>query len=314
MSQALPLVSIVVATYKTQPGHLRAALQSALAQSHTHLEIIVTDDSPDDSLCALVHSLGDDRLRYQHNQPALGVANNHWHALRQARGEFVVVLNHDDWIAPSFVHCMVGALVAQPKAVLAFCDHWVINNEGQKLPVQTEQTSVAWGRAVLAPGLHRPFAALVVAQSIPMVMGTLFRRSALPSSLPPDAGPAYDLWLALLVCRSGAGAWYVPERLSAWRTHSDNLTSVAGMDWRLGAAQCWQTMLQDPLFGPLRERTRLKAAHAWQACALGAWRQGLLWDAARFAARSLRLRWKSRGLVDGVEDLGTTTLNAPHSP
>ena len=56
-----PLVSIVVATYRSQPDHLTTALRSALAQTYAHVEIIVCDDSPDDSLRALVARFGDQR-------------------------------------------------------------------------------------------------------------------------------------------------------------------------------------------------------------------------------------------------------------
>jgi Glycosyl transferase family 2 len=314
MSPARPaheLVSIVVAAYKTRAEHLHAALQSALAQSHQHLEILVVDDSPDDSLRALVQGFGDARLHYQHNLPALGVAHNHWQALARARGEFAMVLNHDDWIAPDFVQRMVAALRAQPLAVLAFCDHWVINSQGQRLQPQTNEVSATWGRAALAPGLHQPFAALVVSQSIPMVMGTLFRRGALPSSWPDHAGPAYDLWLALLLCRGGGGAWYVPERLSAWRTHDDNLTAAAGLDWRVGAALCWQAMLHEPLFATHQQQVQVRAAGAWQACAAGAWRRGLCWQGTHFAWRSLRLRWPTRRSQTAV---GAQSKTLPTDP
>jgi glycosyltransferase involved in cell wall biosynthesis len=288
MNNTAALVSIIVATYKTQHAHLHAALHSALSQSHPHLEILVVDDSPTNSLRSLVQGLGDGRVRYQHNQPALGVAHNHWQALAQARGEFVVVLNHDDWLAPEFVQVMLAALQAQPQVVLAFCDHWVINSQGQRLLRQSDEVSAAWGRSNLAPGLHPTFAGLVVSQSIPMVMGTLFRRSALPAHWPEHAGPAYDLWLAFLLCRTGGAAWYVPQRLSAWRTHTGNLTSIAGMDWRLGAASCWQAMLQEPLFARHQAQVRARAAGAWRACATGAWRQGRLWQAAHFAWRAIQ--------------------------
>jgi Glycosyl transferase family 2 len=291
-----PLVSVVVAAWQSQPAQLQMALHSALAQSHTQLEIIVSDDSPDDRLRALVQALNDTRLLYQHNGPALGVARNHWACLRQARGDFVVVLNHDDWLAPGFVHTLLQGLMANPSAVLAFCDHWIINAQNQRQAAATERACADWGRSQLAAGLHLPFASLVVAQTIPMAMGTLFRRAALHGELPVDAGPAYDLWLTYLLCRPGAGAVYVPERLSAWRAHDGNLTSVAGLDWRVGAAKCWQAMLADPVFDVERRAVRQRAASAWVSCATLAWQRGRRAECARFARKSLRTRFTMKGL------------------
>ena len=73
-----PLVSIVIATYRSRHDHLRVAIGSALAQTMADIEVIVSDDSPDDALSGLVASFHDERLRYRHNAPALGVASNHW--------------------------------------------------------------------------------------------------------------------------------------------------------------------------------------------------------------------------------------------
>ena len=302
-----PLVTLVVAAYCTQPAHLQAALTSALGQTHRKLEIIVSDDSPDDGLRGLVQSFADARLYYQHNRPALGVAQNHWQGLQQARGSFVAILNHDDAFAPTFVARTLAALRQHPGAALAFCDHRVINVEGQAMRHITDQVSARWGRSTLRAGLHQPFAALVVAQSIPMAMGTLIRHSALPRALPAHAGPAYDLWLCYLLARSGAGAVYLPERLSDWRDHASNLTHAAGLDWLRGSALCWQAMADDPACMHQRPQVRRLAAAAWVACARGAWRLGQRRECSRSALRSLRACVTARG----VATLGLGLLPAP---
>lgn len=291
-----PLVSIVVATYRSRHDHLGVALRSALAQEDADIEVLVCDDSPDDGLDTFVAGFADPRLRYHHHRPALGVAANHGWAFARARGEFIAVLNHDDWLAPQFVHELAGALRREPAAVLAFCDHWVIDEAGRRLDDETTRSSATWGRTGLAPGLHRPCAELVVRQTLPIAMGTLFRRAALPA-LPALAGPAYDLWLSYLLCRDGAGVVYVPQRLSAWRTHADNLTSQAGLPWLLGSASCWHAMARDPLFTAHARGVQRKAAQAWVGCAQRAWAAGRRADTLRYGARSLANRVSLRGLL-----------------
>lgn len=296
MNDGRPLVSIVVATYRSRHDHLGVALRSALAQTRGDIEVLVCDDSPDDSLRTFVAGFADPRLRYHHHRPSLGVAANHGWAFARARGELIAVLNHDDWLAPQFVEQLAGALKHEPGAVLAFCDHWVIDGAGRRLDQETTRSSTAWGRAGLAGGLHRPFADLVVRQTLPIAMGTVFRRAALPE-LPALAGPAYDLWLSYLLCRGGAGAVYVAQRLSAWRTHADNLTSQAGLPWLLGSASCWDTMARDPLFAEQSRSVRAKAAQAWVGCAQRAWAAGRRADALRYGACSLVNRASLRGLL-----------------
>lgn len=292
-----PLVSIVVATYRSRPDHLSAAIASALNQRWGEIEVIISDDSPDDRLRVLVAGFRDRRLHYRHNTPALGVAENHWSSFRAARGEYIAVLNHDDWIAPRFVDRLVTALQQHPEASLAFCDHWVIDAAGRRREDETERNSRLWGRDTLADGLHRPFAHLVEKQTIPMAMGTLFRRAALPASLPADVGPAYDLWLSYVLCREGSGACYVAERLSAWRNHETNLTSAAGLPWLHGAARCWEVMAADTALAELRPRSRRKAALGYYNCAVRCWARGEPVRSLGYAVRSMRNGLTAKGLA-----------------
>jgi glycosyltransferase involved in cell wall biosynthesis len=291
-----PLVSIVVAIYRSDRLHLLAAIDSALSQTWRDIEVLVGDDSPTDSLREVVASRQDPRVRYCHRMPALGVADNHWAAFREARGDYVAVLNHDDWLAPDFVATLVDSLQREPDAVLAFCDHWIIDASGCRKVAETDRNSLAWGRAQLRAGLHRPFGDLLTAQTIPMAMGTVFRRAALPDALPAEAGPAYDLWLTYLLARDGGGACYVPQRLSAWRSHPGNLTSGAGLPWLQGSAYCWQAMADDAALAGLRALTMRKAAQAHASCAARSWRDGRRLRCMRFALLSLRASVSLRGL------------------
>lgn len=303
-----PLVSIVIATYRSRRDHLSAAIVSALGQTWREIEVIVSDDSPDDGLRGFVAAFRDPRLRYRHNAPALGVARNHWVSFGEAKGEYIAVLNHDDWLAPTFIERLAGVLRQQPEVALAFCDHWLIDTQGRRLDAESARNSDAWGRMQLAAGLHRPFATLVGEQTIPMAMGTLFRRSSLPADLPPDAGPAYDLWLTYLLCRGGAGAWYCSDRLSAWRTHVGNLTSQGGLSWLHGSATCWHAMAKDRRFAAVRRTARRKAALGYYGCAVRSWADGRRGDCVRYALRSLNALLTFKGLAACVLPLLPTRL------
>ncbi len=282
-----PMVTIVTAAYRTRPDHLRAALESAVRQTYGSFELIISDDSPDAALAGVVSSMGDPRLRYQHNVPALGVARNHWACFREARGRYVALLNHDDVFEPTFVERLVAPLDADDSLAVSFCDHWIIDTDGQVLADETGRNSRAWGRTTLAPGTHRPFSELLLRQTIPLAMGALFRRSALPEHFEETAGPAYDLWIAYWLCRTGRGAFYVPDRLSRWRTHPTNLTSAAGSDWAVGGANCWAAIAADAALRDIAPAAGRRAALAFYECARGAWRDGQLQAARQFARRSL---------------------------
>jgi hypothetical protein len=222
---------------------------------------------------------------YRRNSRTLGPAGNHWAAFAAAWGAYLAILNHDDLWRPEFLATLVPVLDRHPDVVLGFCDHEVIDSVGHRLQAETDRTSQRWGRDRLAPGCYRPFPQLVVEQTIPMAMGTLFRRTALDLAALPEVGPAYDLWLTYALCQTGSGAYYVPDRLTAWRVHPSQLTSRAPQSWQAGDLACWRAMAQDPLFHCCRRLIRKKVAGS----AVGLARSQLA-DGNRAAARGTSLQ------------------------
>jgi len=293
----VPLVSIVVATHRPRPDHLHAALRSALGQTWTNLEVIVSDDSPTRAARDVAMAFSDTRLRYVKHDRALGAAGNHWWSFAAARGEWLAILNHDDVFEAEFVASMMAPLLAERNAALAFCDHWIVDVDGRRLLAESEGASRTWGRAGLAPGLHRPFLGLLAAQAVPMAMGTVFQRSLLPDALPRTAGPAYDLWLTYLLARDGHGAIYVPRRLSSWRCHQGNLTSQAGADWILGSVACWLAVADDPRCQPIHRVARRRAAAGLSSLAARALAHGERADAQCHARAALRAATSTRALA-----------------
>lgn len=295
---ASPRVSVLTAAYRSDPAHLNAALHSALSQTYPDFELIVSDDSPDDRLRDLVEGCGDGRLRYRLNSPPLGVADNHWHCLRQARGDYVVILNHDDTLEPTFLEQLIEPLQSDDSLSLAFCDHWIIDARGNRNELETEAASRHYRRAGLAPGPHRPFFELLMNQTIPMAMGSMFRRSALQDPVPMQAGPAYDLWLTYLLCRRGMGAWYCPQRLSSWRSHATNLTSAGDIALLNGGASCWAAVAQDPAMQAVRRMARIRESRAYYSCARWHRRHRAPRQSLRYTWRSIRTdtSWRSLAL------------------
>src|SRR5271157_1276302 len=259
-------VTAVIATYR-RGEYLRHAIASALAQTRVDLEVLVTDDDDDPGGRRLAESSDDSRIRYRPNPSRLGPAGNHWAAMLAARGRYVAILNDDDLWRPDWLATAVPVLDSTPDAVLVFCDHDVIDPAGRSLSAEADQSTERWGRDQLIQGLYRPFPDLVARQSIPVAMGCLLRRDAIDPTALPDVGPAYDMWLAFALCRTGAGAYYIRDRMTAWRVHPGQITANGDDTWTRGALACWEAMAQDPIFWPVRRIVRRGLADV--SCALG---------------------------------------------
>ena len=107
-----PRVTIIVPTYNWS-AVLPFSIGSALDQSFTDFELIVVGDGCTDDSATVVAATGDPRVRWV-NLPA---NNGHQSApnnegLRQARGELIAYLGHDDLWLPHHLQCLVEAIDA----------------------------------------------------------------------------------------------------------------------------------------------------------------------------------------------------------
>ena len=84
----MPKISICVPAYKNPSGIARL-LASVKAQTFSDYEVILTDDTPDDSVREAAMAAGLSNLRYEKNQTRLGATGNWNAAVRLARGEWI---------------------------------------------------------------------------------------------------------------------------------------------------------------------------------------------------------------------------------
>lgn len=88
-------VSIIMPTWNRAPV-IVSAIQSALAQSHRNIELIVIDDQSDDGTDAVVKAIDDPRIIYVANHQAKGVSGARNTGLDLASGDWVFFLDSDN--------------------------------------------------------------------------------------------------------------------------------------------------------------------------------------------------------------------------
>jgi len=95
----LPKVSICIPTYK-QPASLKNCLDSIKKQSYKNFEVIITDDSQDNSVSDVVDKyIGDFPIKYFKNKRQLGSPRNWNESINKASGEYIKIIHHDDWLS-----------------------------------------------------------------------------------------------------------------------------------------------------------------------------------------------------------------------
>lgn len=124
------LVSVVIPTY--QRGYiLDRAIQSVLDQTYRQVEIVVADDGSTDSTREVVARFGP-VVRYFH-QPNAGVSAARNLGLRNARGEFVALLDSDDCWLPWKLEAQVRLLKRFPEVGMVWTDMVAIDDDGRCL-------------------------------------------------------------------------------------------------------------------------------------------------------------------------------------
>jgi glycosyltransferase involved in cell wall biosynthesis len=111
------LVSVVIPVYN-RADTVAAAVQSALDQEYSPIEIIVVDDGSTHETAEVVARFGD-RVRYlrrEHGGQAL--ARNQ--GIRAARGEFVAFLDDDDLWVPGKLDAQMRVFEARPELALVY--------------------------------------------------------------------------------------------------------------------------------------------------------------------------------------------------
>ena len=159
----MPLVSIAIPAWN--PRYFPIALDSALAQTYRHVEIVVCDDSADGAIEAAVAArAGHGPIRYLRNATRLRPRANFTRCLEQSRGEFIKFLCDDDVLAPTCVERLLDAFRAAPDVTLATSRRALIDADGRALaplpatwPIVDDDALIAGttlANAVLMAGLN----------------------------------------------------------------------------------------------------------------------------------------------------------------
>ncbi len=129
-----PLVTIGVPVYNGE-SYIEATLDSALAQHHDHLEILVADNASTDATAEIVrrYAANDSRVRLIENDTNIGAAPNYNLVLNEAKAEFFCWLSADDLIEPAYVERAVEILIERPDVVGVYSHAGRINEHGERI-------------------------------------------------------------------------------------------------------------------------------------------------------------------------------------
>jgi glycosyltransferase involved in cell wall biosynthesis len=251
-----PRVSVCVPAYN-HGRFLKAAIESAAAQTWTDLEIVVSDNASTDDTREVVTRLAreDSRIRYQPAPQHVGMAENFNRCLALARGEYVKFLCADDLLERQCVEKLLAALETG-RVVLAGCARELLHDASGAIVGVARYARRDW----IGAGDQAARKCFYFGNLIGEPTAVMFRRK--------DAGEGFsrrysqlvdlDLWLRLL---EGGGFAFVAESLCKVRIHPGQATRDSAAAGRISSDK--RQLFQDYAARPYMRGTQL---------------QRLLWD------------------------------------
>jgi len=207
------MISVCMATYNGE-RFVRQQIESILPQLAPDDELVISDDSSTDSTVSIITAIADDRIRLFPGQSFRSPALNFEYALKQARGEIILLSDQDDLWLPEKVGVVKGVFARNSaRPLLVVLDAAVVAEDEREIyPSVLEKLKAG-------PGFWKN---LYDNRYLGCCMA--FSRDLLERALPfPRNIPMHDIWLGQLCERIGTTE-FVPVVTMKYRKHRASLT------------------------------------------------------------------------------------------
>lgn len=112
----MPVVSVIMPVFNTDPAYLRKAVDSVIAQTCTDWELVIVDNgSSEQGTLACLRELSDPRIKIHRLDKNIGPANARNYAIDHSSGKYLAILDSDDVWDPEKLACQVDLLERNPE-------------------------------------------------------------------------------------------------------------------------------------------------------------------------------------------------------
>ena len=222
-SDKKPIVSIIMAAYNAEKT-IESAICSVLNQTYNDWELLVINDCSQDNTSEIVERLmnGDSRIHLISNAKNSGVSVTRNIGLKNARGEWIAILDSDDlWSSDKLEKQM--KLVKEKKAELVFTGSAFISSEGNPINWELHVPETISYKELLKQNL--------ISNSSVLVKKRLYQDYY---AIGDDMHEDFAIWLGITKARRlGYG---IDEPLLTYRlaksSKSGNKIRAAKMNWK----------------------------------------------------------------------------------
>lgn len=262
MLQHYYMISIIIPSYNSE-RHLRQCLESITKQTYSDLEVICVDDSSTDNTQLILKQFAstDPRINIITNPINRGISESRNIGMKAARGEWIMFVDSDDWIAPDNCEQALNIASCHDADTLMWC--YIREFDSKSLPKVFETNQRVWAgedvrnirRRMVGPyreELSRPD----LLDAWGTIWGKLYSRRIIESGKPTTfidtnkIGTAEDVIFNIDYLAKAKKVVYVPQPWYHYRKSMDSYSNIHRADLN----QKW-----DKLFDEME--LRLKEEH-----------------------------------------------------
>lgn len=215
MTEQLPLVTVVIASYNHAP-YIEQCILSVVQQTYPHIELLVVDDGSTDDSVARIEQLQREHgfeLRVQQNKGLTHTLNE---AIARAKGSLIAPFGSDDIMVPERIAKQVAYMQDKPEVGICAGNIELIDSDGQLFPESRQRRGIAFRRLDFDDVFmeRKPY---------PPAPTLLFRKEALEQVGGFDPKIRLeDLLIELKITHAGYYIDCLGEVLAQYRKHESN--------------------------------------------------------------------------------------------
>jgi glycosyltransferase involved in cell wall biosynthesis len=222
-------VSIILPVKNGNP-YIFSAIQSALDQTLSNFELIVSENFSTDNTANTIESFTDSRIVVIRPSQPLSLVENWNFALSHAQGEFVIVLGADDVLLPDHLEKRLAWHRKNPEVYISSGSFNYINSNSEITSCVRPHFSELTEAPVILDALFR---------GNPLnIMTVFFRRSynGVSWNFPNEPMfPDWKLWMQIIATTGSCG--FLQEASVLYRVHSESGTNrINKYNWSYRAA------------------------------------------------------------------------------
>ena len=208
-----PVVTVFMAVFNGE-AYIAESIKSILAQSFTDFELLIVNDGSTDRTLGVIEQFNDPRIRVLQNESNKGLAFTRNRGLREARGQYIAILDSDDIALPERLEVQVDFMNAHLKIAICGGQAFLIDTSGR-------QTG-----ALNVPSGTRNMAQHLVLHNI-LINSTLMIRTSAMKEVGGyrDLAPAEDYDLSFRISLKHEIA-NLDRILIAYRVHEHNTSGL----------------------------------------------------------------------------------------